>query len=266
MMVRRGQTPEGGRDSRITAIAAASGRAAAAAKAAAPKEAGVTSAAPKSTAVKAATAKAAGPKAAAVKAAAVKAAAARAAAAKAAAERAAAEAEDDDEDDEDEEGGKKRRAAPNYITPPGYKRLVAELEFLHTKKRPEVVGALADAAAEGDRSENAEYIYRKKQLREIDRRMRFLAKRLDIVAVVDPTEQKRRDRVFFGATVKVTDEEGQEQTYRIVGVDEIEGAVGAISWRSPIGEGLLGKALGETVTVRWHAGARELTITSIDYV
>src|SRR5215510_4777978 len=85
---------------------------------------------------------------------------------------------------------------PNYITPAGFKRLADELTFLRTKKRPEVVGALADAAAEGDRSENAEYIYRKKQLREIDKRLRFLAKRLDIAVIVDPREQKRRDKVF----------------------------------------------------------------------
>jgi transcription elongation factor GreB len=168
------------------------------------------------------------------------------------------------EDDEDDEGQPKRRG-PNYITPAGYKRLVSELEFLHTKKRPEVVGALADAAAEGDRSENAEYIYRKRQLREIDRRMRFLSKRLDVVQVVDPLEQKRRDKVFFGATVVVEDEEGVSSTYRIVGVDEVQGASGDISWRSPVGEALLGKDLGDTIVVRWHAGTRELTITSIDY-
>jgi transcription elongation factor GreB len=167
-------------------------------------------------------------------------------------------------EEEEEEG--RPRGEKNYITRPGYKKLVAELEFLHTKKRPEVVGALADAAAEGDRSENAEYIYRKKQLREVDRRIRFLAKRLDDILVVDPSEQKRRDRVFFGATVRVEDEEGERHEYRIVGVDEIEGSEGAISWRSPVGQALLGKALGDTVTVRWHAGTRELTIAEIDYV
>ena len=168
------------------------------------------------------------------------------------------------QEEEDEDGNPKRRG-PNYITPAGYKRMVTELEFLHTKKRPEVVNALADAAAEGDRSENAEYIYRKRQLREIDRRMRFLSKRLDDILVVDPLEQKRRDKVFFGATVVVEDEEGEVRTFRIVGVDEVEGSSGDISWRSPIGEALLGKDLGDTVVVRWHAGTRELTITSIDY-
>jgi transcription elongation factor GreB len=165
---------------------------------------------------------------------------------------------------EDEEE-KPARAEKNYITPPGYKKLVEELEFLHTRKRPEVVSALADAAAEGDRSENAEYIYRKRQLREVDRRMRFLAKRLDNVLVVDPREQRRRDRVFFGATVTVEDEEGEARTFRIVGVDEIEGGAGAISWKSPIGKALLGKAQGDTVVVRWHAGTRELTVVGIDY-
>jgi transcription elongation factor GreB len=172
----------------------------------------------------------------------------------------------DGDDAEGDEQGKRPRGTKNYITPAGYKRLVGELEFLKTRKRPEVVGALADAAAEGDRSENAEYIYRKKQLREVDRRIRFLAKRMDDILVVDPTEQKRRDRVFFGATVKVEDEEGEQKQFRIVGVDEIDGSEGDISWRSPVGTALLGKALGDTVVVRWHAGTRELTITEIDYL
>ena len=171
-----------------------------------------------------------------------------------------------DQEDQEEGDGKPARSEKNYITRPGYQRLVAELEFLRSKKRPEVVGALGDAAAEGDRSENAEYIYRKKQLREVDRRIRFLSKRLDNVLIVDPSEQKRRDRVFFGATVKVQDEEGEEKQFRIVGVDEIDGSEGDISWRSPVGTALLGKALGDTVVVRWHAGTRELTISEIDYV
>src|SRR5213595_2216881 len=105
------------------------------------------------------------------------------------------EQEEEDEQEEEEEG-KPRKAEKNYITPQGHRRLTEELDFLRFKKRPEVVSALADAAAEGDRSENAEYIYRKRQLREIDRRLRFLAKRLDIAVIVDPREQKRRDRVF----------------------------------------------------------------------
>jgi transcription elongation factor GreB len=170
-----------------------------------------------------------------------------------------------DAEPQDEEDGAARPAEKNYITPAGHRRMTTEFDFLRNKKRPEVVNALADAAAEGDRSENAEYIYRKKQLREIDRRLRFLAKRLDIAVVVDPKEQKRRDRVFFGATVKVENEDGDEVTYRIVGADET-GPSGDISWRSPVGRALLGKALGDTVSVVLQAGTRELTIAEIDYV
>lgn len=170
------------------------------------------------------------------------------------------------EDEEEEEEQPRKKDEKNYITPAGYRKLTEEREFLHFKKRPEVVNALADAAAEGDRSENAEYIYRKRQLRQIDSRLRFLSKRLDNVAVTDPRDQKRRDRVFFGATVKVEDEEGETHVYKIVGQDEVEGASGVISWKSPIGKSLLGKALGDTVVVKWHAGTRELTIAHIDYV
>jgi transcription elongation factor GreB len=153
----------------------------------------------------------------------------------------------------------------NYITPAGYRKLTEEFDFLRITKRPEVVSALGDAAAEGDRSENAEYIYRKRQLAQIDKRLRFLGKRLDHIAVVDPREQKRRDRVFFGATVTVEDKKGKEIIYRIVGVDEIDADSGDISWKSPIGRALLGKELDDTVIVKWHAGRRELTITDIDY-
>jgi len=167
-----------------------------------------------------------------------------------------------------EDAGEKpaRPAEKNYITPAGYRRLTDEFDFLRAKKRPEVVSALADAAAEGDRSENAEYIYRKRQLRQIDSRLRFLSKRLDHVAIVDPREQKRRDRVFFGATVTVEDDAGEVCTYRIVCVDEIDGTSGDISWRSPLGRALLGKGPGDTVVVHWHAGLRELTIATIDHL
>ena len=164
-----------------------------------------------------------------------------------------------------EDAKKKAPTETNYITPAGFRRLAEELTFLRTKKRPEVVGALSDAAAEGDRSENAEYIYRKRQLRQIDSRMRFLSKRLDDVRIVDPSTQPHRDRIFFGATVTVEDSEGDEATYRIVGVDETDGAAGDISWQSPVGRALLGKNIGDTVTVKWHAGLRELTVAEIDY-
>jgi transcription elongation factor GreB len=162
---------------------------------------------------------------------------------------------------------KENKGEKNYITPAGYRKLTTELDFLQTKKRPEVVSALSDAAAEGDRSENAEYIYRKRQLRQIDGRMRFLGKRLDIAVIADPREQKRRDHVFFGATVTVEDEEGEgeSKTFAIVGSDEIDSEGGAISWQSPVGRALLGKMVGDTVLVRWDKGQRELTITDISY-
>jgi len=163
------------------------------------------------------------------------------------------------------DGAPPRPKEINYITPAGYRKLTDELTFLHTKKRPEVVGALGDAAAEGDRSENAEYIYRKRQLRQIDSRMRFLSKRLDDVQVVDPTAQTRVERVFFGATVTVEDDEGQSYVYRIVGQDEVDGAAGDISWKSPVGRALLGKSLDDDVVVKWHAGTRRLTIAAIVY-
>jgi transcription elongation factor GreB len=145
--------------------------------------------------------------------------------------------------------------SPNYITPSGYRRLVDELTWLASEERPRVVREVADAAAEGDRSENAAYIYGKRRLREIDRRMRFLQKRLEV----------RQDRVFFGATVAVEDENGTSARYRIVGVDETDPKRGWVSWQSPIGKALLGKKVDEAVSVRWHAGSRELTILEIEY-
>lgn len=155
-------------------------------------------------------------------------------------------------------------AEKNYITPEGYKRLVDELTELATVERPRVVREVSDAAAEGDRSENAAYIYGKKRLREIDRRMGFLQRRLESIQVVKPEEQ-RKDRVFFGAWITVEDEEGDEHVYQIVGVDEVEASAGRISWKSPVGRALLGKKVGDSVTVRWHAGERELTVVDIAY-
>jgi transcription elongation factor GreB len=152
----------------------------------------------------------------------------------------------------------------NYITRAGYRRLCDELNELATIERPKVVREVSDAAAEGDRSENAAYIYGKKRLREIDRRMRFLSKRLRDVQIVGG-EERQKDRVFFGATVEVEDEEGETSTFRIVGVDEVDAKRGAISWKSPIGRALLGKRLGDAVNVRWHAGERELTVVEVSY-
>ena len=155
-------------------------------------------------------------------------------------------------------------AEKNYITPDGYKRLVDELTELATVERPRVVREVYDAAAEGDRSENAAYIYGKRRLREIDRRMGFLQRRLESIQVVKPEEQ-RRDRVFFSAFVTVEDDEGVEHVYQIVGVDEVDAGRGRISWKSPVGRALIGKQIDDTVTVRWHAGERELTVVAIAY-
>jgi len=153
---------------------------------------------------------------------------------------------------------------PNYITPEGARKLSEELVRLRTVERPRTVQEVADAAAQGDRSENAEYIYGKKRLREIDRRLRYLAKRLDTAVLVDPREQ-RGDKVFFGATVDLEDEKGARSTYVIVGEDETDSAVGRISWRSPVGRALLGKRAGEVVLVRRPAGEVEIEILAVRY-
>jgi transcription elongation factor GreB len=153
---------------------------------------------------------------------------------------------------------------PNYITPEGAKRLQEELGHLRSKERPKVVGEVADAAAQGDRSENAEYIYGKKRLREIDRRMHFLTKRLESAVVVVP-EAQTGARVFFGAKVEVEDEDGKKASYQIVGEDEIDLSRGRVSWRSPIGRSLLKKEAGDSVVVRRPNGEAVLTIVSVRY-
>jgi transcription elongation factor GreB len=153
---------------------------------------------------------------------------------------------------------------PNYITPEGAKRLQEELAQLRARERPKVVTEVADAAAQGDRSENAEYIYGKKRLREIDRRMRFLTKRLESAVVVAPDAQSG-DRVFFGALVRVEDEDGKETVYQIVGEDEIDLKLGRVSWRSPIGRVLLKRMAGDTVVLRRPSGEVELTIVEVSY-
>ena len=153
---------------------------------------------------------------------------------------------------------------PNYITPEGARRLSEELGRLRSVDRPRIVQEVADAAAQGDRSENAEYIYGKRKLREIDRRMHYLTKRLESAVVVDPKEQKG-DKVFFGAAIEVEDEDGKRHTYRIVGEDEIDSKMGRISWKSPVGRALLGKSPGDVVTVRRPAGDIEMEIVSVKY-
>lgn len=153
---------------------------------------------------------------------------------------------------------------PNYITREGAKKLQDELMKLRHGERPKVVQEVSDAAAQGDRSENAEYIYGKKRLREIDRRMRFLTKRLEAATVVDPKPHPS-GKIFFGAWVEVTDEDGVAVEYRIVGEDEIDLAKKQISWRSPLGRVLLKKEPGDTVRLLRPNGEALLEITSVRY-
>jgi transcription elongation factor GreB len=152
---------------------------------------------------------------------------------------------------------------PNYITPEGAKKLARELDQLKTRERPKVVDEVATAAAEGDRSENGSYIYGKKRLREIDRRIRFLTKRLEAARVISETNDG--DSVFFGAWVTVEDEEGTRREYRIVGEDEVDPSQGRISWRSPLGRALLKKSAGDVVTVQRPAGAVDFTLIAVRY-
>jgi len=151
-----------------------------------------------------------------------------------------------------------------HITPEGAKKLRTELDQLWHVERPRVTQEVADAAAQGDRSENAEYIYGKRRLREIDRRVRFLSKRLDEVKVVsEPPDDPRR--VFFGAHVTVEDDDGALKTYRIVGADESDLEHGCISIDSPVARALLGKRCGDEVTVRVPKGDVSYTITNVEY-
>lgn len=155
------------------------------------------------------------------------------------------------------------RSSP-YITPEGYERLKAEYHELYNVRRPEVVRALSAAAAEGDRSENAEYIYRKKELREIDRRVRYLQVRIPDLKVVD-TRPAEANKVFFGAWVEVADDKGDTKTYRIVGADETDASKGLISVDSPLARALLKRAEGEVVTAQLPGREAEIEIVTVRY-
>jgi transcription elongation factor GreB len=158
--------------------------------------------------------------------------------------------------------------ARNYITPAGYARLRAELARLVERERPEVVATVAWAASNGDRSENGDYIYGKKRLREIDRRVRYLVRRLDSAEVVDPLarrEEESADRIFFGATVTVANDRGEARTVTIVGVDEIDTARGHISWVSPMARALLKAREGDTVTLATPGGVEHLEVVEVRY-
>ena len=174
---------------------------------------------------------------------------------------------DNEEDlDEDEET---RDAIPgggkNYITPQGFKRLQEEFQELKFKERPKMTEVVAWAASNGDRSENADYHYGKKKLREIDRRLRFLSKRIAAAEIVDPTKIKSNE-VLFGATVTIRDEEDVEKTYHIVGADEIDLDNGKISWVSPIASALFKASEGDWVSFKSPKGIREIEVVSIRYI
>ena len=171
-----------------------------------------------------------------------------------------------DADDDDElllpalpSGGK------NYITPQGYARIRAELFQLIDNERPKVVEAVHWAASNGDRSENGDYIYGKKRLREIDRRIRFLTQRLEIAAVTDPTVHFGSDQVFFGATVSYADGCGLERTVTILGIDEADSAKNQVSWISPIARTLLKARTGDVLRLVTPAGAEEIEVISVNY-
>jgi transcription elongation factor GreB len=151
-----------------------------------------------------------------------------------------------------------------YITPEGHRRLTEELRYLWKEKRPEVTRKVSEAAALGDRSENAEYIYGKRQLREIDRRIRFLSKRLDELTVVERAPPDRT-RVFFGAWITLEDDHGQELRYRIVGPDEFDRAPGFISIDSPLARALLKKRAGDDVEVHLPDGAHGYHVVAVHY-
>jgi len=153
----------------------------------------------------------------------------------------------------------------NYITPAGYVRLRDELLDLMDNERPKVVEAVHWAAKNGDRSENGDYLYGKKRLREIDRRIRFLTRRLEIAEVTDPSLHHGGEQVFFGATVHYVDEDGVESTVTILGIDEAQSALGQVSWVSPVARALLKARVGDAVRLITPAGAREIEVLSVDY-
>ena len=155
--------------------------------------------------------------------------------------------------------------AKNYITPAGYARLKSEFQLLLDQERPALVKVIAWAASNGDRSENADYIYGKRRLREIDRRIRFLTQRLDIAEVIDPA-RTGVEQVFFGATVTYRDGKGAERTVSIVGQDEVDTPRGRISWISPVARALTKSREGDVVTLRTPAGIEELEIIALRYV
>ena len=172
---------------------------------------------------------------------------------------------ENDADDEDGLQPEVPVGVKNYITPQGYARLRAELIQLMEHERPQVVEVVHWAASNGDRSENGDYIYGKKRLREIDRRIRFLTKRLEIAEVTDPSVHHGRDQVFFGATVRYAEESGLERTVTIMGIDEADSAQGQVSWISPIARALLKSREGDVVKLATPVGTQEIEVLQVSY-
>jgi transcription elongation factor GreB len=175
------------------------------------------------------------------------------------------ESTDDQDDDLDVAQPEIPAGAKNYITPAGYRRLRDELLHLIDEERPEVVKLVSWAASNGDRSENGDYIYGKRRLREIDRRIRFLTKRLDLAEVVDSSRQENVDQVFFGATVDYATQDGEVHTVTIVGVDEVDLDCGHVSWISPVARALLKARIGDQVTLHTPAGVELIDVLDVRY-
>ena len=154
---------------------------------------------------------------------------------------------------------------PNYITPAGYRRLREEYEALFGNERPKLVETISWAAGNGDRSENGDYIYGRKRLREIDRRIGWLSKRMKAANVVDPARQPDRSRVYFGATVTLADEDDQQRVLTLVGEDEADAGAGRVSWNSPIARAVRGAAVGDLRRVVLPSGEKELEVVAISY-
>ena len=154
---------------------------------------------------------------------------------------------------------------PNYITPAGYAALRREYDQLFAEERPKLVDTIAWAAGNGDRSENGDYIYGRKRLREIDRRLGWLSKRMKAAKVVDPAQQPDRARAWFGATVTIADEDDNQRTLTLVGDDEADAGRGLVGWNAPLARALRGAAIGDLRRVALPAGEREYEVTAITY-
>lgn len=154
----------------------------------------------------------------------------------------------------------------HYVTPLGFRQMQDELRQLMRVERPKIVEIVSWAAGNGDRSENGDYLYGKKRLREIDKRVRYLTKRLESAEVVDPQRQQGLEQVFFGATVTYAEAEGAEHTVQLVGVDEAEAAEGKISWQSPLAQALLKAREGDTRIVHTPSGKRQIEVVEIQYI